>query len=388
MNMQVTSLKEMDNLEVGMKMDLVKVPAAYWQAREYVFPVGNQQLTEATFGASLNPLSDTIQMTQPGVTTSLIRSNEVNTPFLLRAVSVVITIEPLAFGLTGAAVPAVTSAAATPAFSGVVPFNAQDQVTRPAVLKWGHDARAFGWALLNAYRLRMKLNGKFELFDELAAYMGKVECDDGWNGDGGDSLIPAHEYIRFVNDRARLMGRPSVFIPPNWNGQTDESSAPLAPPMASVNYADLRALGTFGGWYPVKGVLLLPGMPIQMELYRDPGDVVFWPMLIQAAMDQGRMNIDSVYTEIIAGNIGYSCAEIFKGSRVKVGIAMKGYELAPRCCVEWYTRFAGGFGQCYTSALGAISMLQGYSAQVGLGALPQTPGNELVATAQGLGRAA
>lgn len=355
------------DVDACVNMPLAKVPAALYALREYMTPLGTP-FFEANFGPQINFLSGNLDGGQPpGYSTTLIQSNSVPTPFLLRAVGVYITVEPYAFGMTGMAYPTPASPTTAPVFGGVVTPATPDNGQRPATLEWGAGTWRAAWAALQAYRVRMILLGKFELFDELAADIGFIDADSTWDG-FSSHLTPAMQRIFEANQQARLIQKPQIFLPQNAAG-AGELVTGVAPPLVPTSYGSPAMCGVWGGFYPVKSMLLIPGMPIQLVWERDTENK-FYNRFQQEMTDQGETTPDINITNLVTGGGAYSSVIPFKGGLIRIGVLLKGFELTPMACMAWYTNYAAAIGGLYNAAQSS-QMLAGLAHQAGLSNLPK-----------------
>lgn len=358
-------LGDMDQLK---DMDWSAIPTGHYSTSAYKFPLTAAQI--AGFGAEINPFSITTTTASQNQSTDMIQSLQVPDWFICLAIGVVLVPDVKHFTVQGEARNANPNPVPQPEFTGFVPANQTGE--RPAQLVWGHDSLQAAWAFLHAYNLSLLLQGKFELFKELSAHIGA--CIAGEPLDGfGQSNIAAMPYIRDVNDRLTENGSTRRF-----QQQTviaGNPNTPAQPPMVPVTYGGMHMHGIFGGWYPTKGILMYPGMPIQARFTRTENDTFYHQRLTQALGNTGFLLPSPDVTEAV-GAVGYGGSEIFKGGLFKVGLVMRGFSLAPTACVQAYMNMAALFGeaarrQMYQSVVSQLitqssgaSSLWGYPGQL------------------------
>lgn len=382
------SLGEVQDLSAVQNMPFDQIPTGHFSVSEYSLPLATTQLTD--FGAQINPLNVTSTTAQAGKSSDFVVSQQSPDWFLLLSIGVIVVPDAKVFALNGADVAAPTVANTTvPQFDGTIPptglpvgvlngAQTLDATARYGQLNWGHDSWQAAWAFLHAYRLQMILTGKFMLFDELAAHVGACVAAEEWEGLGNPNLGSAR-YVRSVNNRLAELGSTRRFIPQTTvAGQTVTAAQP---PLVPVGYGGPKMDGIFGGWYPTQGILLYPGMPLQIQFQRTDNDTVYYDRMISSLSQEPEVTWDANYSDIVtptapATAIGFSSSVPHKGGLFKVGIIMRGLSLAPKPCVDWY-RMSGhvynpdSSRQIYAAAMG---MLQSRAAEAGLAGLPDIEG--------------
>jgi hypothetical protein len=381
-NKNYSTLGEVTDLAAVSGMAMDQIPTGHYSLSEDELPLSAAQLTN--FGAQINPLQTTNTSATAGRTSSFIQPMTSPDWFLLLSVGSVVVPECKAFALNGASVAAPAASATTvPQFDGTIPSTGLlssgglDATARYAQLDWGHSTWQAAWSFLNAYRMTMILTGKFVLFDELAAHIGACVSAEEWGGLGNPN-ISASRYIRRVNDRQAALNSATTgtrFIPQTMIAGDTPIAAP--PPLVPVAYGGPKMDGIFGGWYPTRGVLLYPGMPVQINYLRQDNETLYYDRLVQNLGIETEITWDANYSDILtpsAGPVarGFSSAVPFKGGILKTGVLMRGVVLAPKPCVDWY-RMAGNIYNTdaaramYASALSIL----GQQAQMGgLAGLP------------------
>lgn len=375
MTSQPTSIA-CDNVDQCMQADLVKTPKTVFSLRERLLP-----LTEAAFAAEFGPkinffAGDTSQRAL-GISSNTTLTNAVDMPFLIRCISVFISVEPLGFTAAGAAITAPDASVATPYFDGVLTGVPADQAAvpgltpKPAWLEWGQGTWKAAHAFMQAYRMQMLLGGRLELFNELNADVGNLDSHSPWVG-FSNSLSNLPAYVRLVNDKARADQRGSIFLPATAQQVLIPAQTPfqaligVPAPLVQASWGGPQQQGLYCGCYPVRGILLVPGMPINLNMTRDAGDSIYFEALHDALTVKTSLKYDVNFTEVlqapgaivIANNFSF---EEFKGGKLRIGISMRGFELTPRAAVQWYGTYGGSFGQMYivAQATAALADLAG-----------------------------
>ncbi len=378
------ALGQVQDLSAVAQMQFDQIPTGHFSISEYALPLSTAEMLE--FGAEINPLNITATTQSSGKASDFIQPMTSPDWFLLLSIGVVVVPDAKVFALNGAAVTAPAAAATVvPQFDGVIPPTGvvtngaggvvtRDAASRYAQLNWGHDSWQAAWAFLHAYRMQMILTGKFMLFDELAAHVGACVAAEEWNGLGNPNLGAAR-YVRKVNDRATTLGNAKRFIPQTSqdNGAGVQVGAP--PPLVPVGYGGPKMSGIFGGWYPTQGILLYPGMPLQVRFQRTEGDTLYHSRMTESLASESEVTWDANYSDVLAPTAagaatGFSSAFPFKGGLFKVGIIMRGISMAPRACVDWYKGAGSLYGTDTARAIYATAsaQLQNYA---GLGAPPE-----------------
>jgi hypothetical protein len=379
------SIGEVQSLDQVSQMPFDQIPTGHFSLAEYELPLSTAELSG--FGAQINPLETTSTSQQIGRTSDFLNPMTAPDWFLLLSVGVVVVPDVKAFAINGASVAAPAASNTTvPQFDGTIPAtglingvngnaNTRDATARYAQLNWGHDSMQAAWAFLHAYRMQMILTGKFVLFDELAAHVGACVGAETWEGFGNPNLGAAR-YVRRVNDRMAALGSTRRFIPQTTIAGDTPLGAPA--PLVPAAYGGPGLDGIFGGWYPTQGILLYPGMPIQIRFTRTDNDVVYYNRLIDSLKLEDEITWDANFSDVVtptapATATGFSSSVPFKGGLFKLGVIMRGLSLAPKPCVDWY-RMAGQIYNpenaraIYGSALQALSA---QAAAAGLAGLPE-----------------
>jgi len=98
--------------------------------------------------------------------------------------------------------------------------------------------------------------------------------------------------------------------------------------------------GAFGCCFPIRPMLMLPGMPIDVQMVREVGSDVDHDRLIRAVtMEAAGTTYDENWTAGITGDFGYASNVQFKYGQLTIGLMYRGLQLTPRCCIDWYYNF-------------------------------------------------
>lgn len=336
------SSKLMGNLaEVGQTAP-AEIPITEFGYIDVSLPVPAEQLAR-DFGLIIDPLQVAPGSSSPdgNRVSSLVRSQTVEEFIYATHIGVVVVPEPKVFALNGADVTAPLAPAATPQFDGFVPIAGLpgDVAARPAQFVWGHDTWQAAWSLLNAYTLDMTIGSRFTVFSELAANVGA--CVSGGYRGLGLNRMPATPYIRAQNDLADARPAPVTgrryFIPQTVTaGTAGTPNTPAQPSLVDVSYGGTKLQGAFGGWYPLSGLLLAPGMPINILLRRAAFDATYHARMTAALADMQTTFMTYGKNLQESATVGFAGAKIWKGGLFRVGILVRGFALAPLACYQGY----------------------------------------------------
>jgi hypothetical protein len=341
-----------DDLQYASSSSLQFVPASLFATQEMASPQSEAAL-EQLLGTTIQFFNPNQANQRPGYVTSMLSSNSVPFPFLVRGIGLVVTVETDGFTIPGAAVTNPNSLAGAtipspvPPFSGVVPFDGlpatasvggvpaypADPLARPATLEWGSWTWRASQALLMAYRFQLTLLGRYLLVDELGTDMGSVEADINALG-FGQSQLPTQEFVNNFNAAQVAAGGTNLFLAPN----STAGGAALGPVLANASFGSVSLPGIFQcHWYEIDPLLLLPGMPLQFELTRVPNEDVYYDRLVSLFSVASEVTpADGIFTDEIAGATGYAAEFPFKGGYMRIGISLKGWELTDSACLAYY----------------------------------------------------
>jgi len=335
---------KLGNLGAINQMDPASIPITLYSTMNEALPVAQTTLAR-DFGLIVDPLQ-----VQPvgnggvGRVSSLVRSQTVEEFIYATHVGVVVIPDAKLFALNGVDTELPANATATPQFDGFVPPNgiingandARDATARPASFVWGHDTYQAAFGLLNAYDLRMKV-ARFEVFRELAANVGA--CVSGGHRGFSQTKTSAVPYIRSQNALMQDRNAGRAFLPQTVTAGTPVT--PAQPPLVDVSYGGIQLKGAFGGWYPLNGLLLAPGLPVNVLLERTAGDEglgSYHQRMINSLSDQQTdfQTYSERFQESVVGNIGFAGAKVWKAGLFRVGILIRGFALAPLACYQAY----------------------------------------------------
>lgn len=350
--------KKLGSLAEAGQFDTAEIPITDFSYLSRRLPLTDAEL-ENEFDLVIDPLQvEPNNANSSGRVTSLVRGQTVEEFVYATHVGVVVVPEPKVFALNGVDLqaPAAGAAVASPAFTGLVPFagvpvaGGTDATARPAQFQWGHDTWQAAWALLNAYNLRMSIGSRFQVFNELAANVGA--CVSGGFRGLGQMLMSPIEYIQEQNALNLTRGGTRLFCPQTTTAGTPNT--PAAPPLVQVGYGGTQLQGAFGGWYPLKGLLLAPGMPINILLERTVGDEQYFARMQRSLSGDSQASLQTYsdrWTGSVVGDIGYAGARIWKGGNFRVGILIRGFSLAPMACYQGYQDMSRHFDPVLKASL-------------------------------------
>lgn len=351
---QTTGVKKSDiklgNLAEAAEYDVQRIPITLYSLNSDALPIPGETL-QNDYGLVIDPLQ-VLPTNANGVgrVTSLVRSQTVEEFILATHVGVVVIPEPKLFALNGVDTAKPPQPTVSPQFDGFVPPNGiitgfdgqnpvRDTSARPAQFVWGHNTYKAAWAALQAYDLRFRI-ARFEVFRELAANVGA--CISGnFRGFSSTKTSPI-PYIRAQNNlMANIREGERLFLPQTVTaGQGELGPTPAQPPLVDVAYGGINLSGAFGGWYPIDGLLLAPGMPINLLLERTAGDdgptSYHERMLQELGSTQDFQTYSDRFLAEVAGNVGFAGASIWKGGLFRIGILVRGFSLAPLACWQAY----------------------------------------------------
>ena len=334
-NMVLGSLAEAANIPVA------EIPITEFSYISVDLPQSQNEI-KARFGLTIDPLQAIPGSSDPAVVSSLVRSQTVEEFLYATHVGVIVVPDPKLFALQGADIAAPANPAPTPQFDGFVPPAGigGDATARPAHLVWGHDTWQACWALLQAYDLRMTIGSRFQVFRELAANVGA--CASGGFRGLSHAQMSAVPYIRSVNDladsRTQVPADRRYFIPQTVTAAVGQGSpTPAQPPIVDVAYGGIQLKGAFGGWYPLNGLLLAPGMPLNIVMERTPFDNLYYDRFANSLLNkQAQMQTYARDLQEAVTGVGFAGAKVWKGGLFRVGILIRGFSLAPLACYQGY----------------------------------------------------
>lgn len=338
---------KLGNLHELSGMDPASIPITEFAYISEGLPVASDVL-QREYGLLIDPLQVKPTGTNgAGRVTSLVRSQTVEEFLYATHVGVVVVPDPKLFALNGVDTVLPANATVTPQFDGFVPptgividaQGARDATARPAQFVWGHDTLQAAWALLNAYDLRMTVGSRFEIFRELCANVGA--CVSGGMRGFSSTMLSPIPYIRSQNELMGIeRGGGRAFLPKTVTAG-DGAPTPAEPPLVDVSYGGTQLQGAFGGWYPLNGLLLAPGLPLNILLERtagDEGSTSYHTRMINSLGDTQTnfQTYSSRFQESVAGSVGFAGAKIWKAGLFRVGILIRGFALAPLACYQAY----------------------------------------------------
>lgn len=307
------------------------------------------------FGAEFSLIPDQVSQQNTGLISKLTTGGTPLAPFFLRAVCLLLRVDPAAWAMVGGAV-ARPAAAGTPPIRTprVIPQTglADDANAVPAVFEYNHQAIQGVTDLLLAYQFQYLLQGRFLMINERAMDVGMVDshtCISGFGTAGADPGLIVGNANEHLGDTFGA-GFP-VFQWPN----TTENGAdgqPIEPPIVDNQYATPVAPGVFGMCYPVKPHVLFPGQNYQFLLTRVAESIYFdrlrerWTQNGTALQKADPNFADSRAADVNGPGIfgGYLP---FRYSVLQYGTLLRGAEVLPEECMQWLL----AFGQPYMSVI-------------------------------------
>jgi hypothetical protein len=357
-----------DDVAACLNADLVKTSKTIFSIQTFDLPVSDVAF-DAFFGPEIVFFAGPQNTRSTGAarSTNTTNTNAVDMPFLARCITLYITVEPLGFTVAGGAFTTPTPGSKVPYFDGVQVETAQGNALtfnpRPAWLEWGLGTWKAAHAIMQAYRMEMMLGNRLQLFSELGVDVGSVDSHSEWVG-FSNSLTEIPQYVALVNARQAEadINRGLVFLPPTAQtivppGETTVTAKLGVPtPLVPASWGGPSMAGMFcNGCYPLRGILFVPGMPITLNLVRDD-DTVYYNALKRALTQASNLTYDANYDGAVVFNnaqIASTVFQEFKGGKLRIGIAMRGFELTPRAAVEWYGTWGYSYGQPYMVAAAA-----------------------------------
>jgi hypothetical protein len=395
MNPRTTPLTcNSEEVDACMQADLVKTYRTIFALREYDLPL-TQASFDAIFGSKIAFFAGDTSQRERGISSNTTLTNAVDMPFLVRCISIYVSVEPIGFTAAGEAIAAPTSPnTPVPYFDGILTVpgplqfvnNVQTGISQPAWLEWGIPTWKAAHAFMQAYRLQMLLGGRLELFNELNADVGNMDSHSPWVG-FSNSLSELPQFVQHVNRRQHEIAGGSaapavIFLPATaqqvvlpGQTQTTTNTIGVPTPLVQASWGGPKQEGLFCGCYPVRGILLVPGMPINLNMIRDDGDSIYYAALNDALVQATNVTYDVNFSGdvVVAGNtIASTKFTEFKGGKLRIGITMRGFELTPRAAVQWYGTYGGSFGQLY-AVQASQSVMMEYALGLGITQLSDVP---------------
>lgn len=310
-------------------MGWTKIPT-YLSARTCgVLPLSEDRFN-AIFGETIEPFSNQQGSTSSTVFSPNVATGEsVNAPFYTTGIGIVAVGESLGFSVQGMTVPRAGTTTA-PVFDGCVPVSADN---KNAVLSWGHPIWDAFSHLFRGYDLQFILNGRFLLVNEPISEVGMTAEAAEFQG-LGTANISGMPYIRAVNDAMKANNQDRIFLPQNAAG-----TACAQPPQPSVQLTHPKVKGLANRIFCLpRGILIWPGMSINVNLeLRDDscGDL---DAMKRSLILQDAQTPDEAIAAASAGD-NPTDVQTVPGGTFAFGVVMKGVELAPSACLDWFENY-------------------------------------------------
>lgn len=324
-----------DNLQDAIDCPVTGLPQTLYALQHSEFPMTDAE-AEAKFDDEINyfamSVSSQVSGDQSG---NLISTSSPRSPFLAKSLCIVIWVDPWQSAIAGSAQTLPTTTTTTPVFTGDIAFGG---APRPASFRLGWDVLEAAQAYIASYRINMWLGGQLKVVDELVRHVGTVESNNRASGYGNAQRSIA-DWIKEANRRQREIGSTLSFLPITAQASGDTTKGVL-PPLVNQQVGSVIAEGAFGCCFPIKPMLMLPGMPIDIQLVREVGSDIDHDRLLRAATFQSSgTTYDEKWTEGLTGSTGYAVDYQFKYGELVIGLMYRGLQLTPRCCLDWYYNF-------------------------------------------------
>lgn len=309
------------------------------------------RMAEALFAGSFDPFSAGNALSAD--TMGALNCRFVNAAILARVlqpiavcgIGIIATGEGKSFTITGAAVTAATfTGGPTPCFDGCVPLGGlgepieaggppADPAARNATFMFGGPTWDALLAFMRAYRVLLVLNGYAIYLDQLAADIGTV-CESPELMGFSNSLTSVIGHVNRLNTLLASIGCSKRFITQNVAG-----SDCVPPPVAGVSWGQPDFPGCANhGWRFHKPLILTPLSTFEVIFQQTENDTMFRQRLIDALSvdcDAATRPVPEFEEMLQCGN-GYASAYEFKGGVFCFGVALKGVELLPSACVDFW----------------------------------------------------
>jgi|GEM_PF-5362049 len=329
-----------DNLQEALDCPITGLPQTMYALQHSEFAL-TDALADQRFDDEINyfamSVSSQVASDQSG---NLIATSSPRSPFLAKSICLVVWVDPWQATIAGRSSTLSTSApdnsVDVPVFTGAVPFVA-DGTNRPASFRLGWDVLEAAQSYLASYRINLWLGGQLKVVDELLRHVGTIESNNKACGYGNAQRSIA-DWIFDCNRRQAENGSDQVFLPitASASGQTFVGNLP---PLVDQTVGSVLVEGAFGTCFPIRPMLLLPGMPVDVQMIREVGSDVDHDRLLRSAKFNGVQRYAPAYTDTLAGNLGYACDVQFKYGQMTIGLMYRGLQLTPRCCLDYYYNF-------------------------------------------------
>lgn len=317
------------------------------------------------FQDEIQPFSNQPSDSHKIFSSSVATGETVHAPFYMTGIGVVAVGESLGWSVSGATGPldAVEGDGAPCLRECVGPAGGAS--ISNAVLNWGHPIWDAFSHLFRAYELEVILGGRFQVVHEAISEVGMTAEAANFQG-LGTAQISAMPYIRATNDAMKAAGMNRAFFPQNAAAGSDLSTC-APPPMPDVQWSHPKVMGLAQRIFCLpRGIVILPGQSLNINLnLRD-----------DSCGDLEAMRRVLVLHDPLAPVAGLPSNLSDCGSRIDVqtvpggsfafGVVIKGVELAPAACLDWYENYCTvDLGSLYLNNQYVLQMATAYMAAGG-----------------------
>lgn len=365
-----------------MTSDLACMPASLPATRLRKYPMTADAFLE-DFGPDFSITSEG-NVEGTGFVSKFSASGGVLQPFILRSICLVGRVDPMAFSLTGGAVP--TAAVGTTPGAGIAPRvpvvvpptgTAEYPGLRAALFEYGHAGWQVFMDFLRAYRFLYVINNRLLMINERGIDMGVLDSNAHIKGFGTGQIDPM-PHIREANAHARDIGLPFLFVPSNVSEYATVAAggAALPPVLADVQYGSPCAPGVYGACFPVTPHVIFPGQNPQMIFSRG-GPQENYDRIREAFLGTGQSLPDPAFapTNVAAGAPPITLGHIpFRYGTIEIGVLLKGAELMPADCLAWFLMFGQPYESLLRADTNAWNQLTNMATSCGLDGIPKPLG--------------
>jgi hypothetical protein len=294
-------------------------------------------------------------------------------PFFLRAVCVLVRVDPVAWAQIGAMVtrPAAPNTAPirTPR---VIPITGvpDDEDAEPAVFEYNHQALQGIYDLLLSFQFQYLLQGRYLMINERAMDVGLVDSHTCTKGFGSGAADPGL-IINEANRHLGTIGVDQVFQAPNVT-EVGDDGLPLEPALVRPQYATVVAPGVFGVCYPVRPHVLFPGQNYQFLFTRINENLYYDRLRERWSLPTGLTKPDDNFADTRAAGAGPGIWGGYRGIRysaIQYGTLLRGAEVLPEECLQWLLMFGQPYNTLFQdpNVMREINMM---AQQCGLSGVP------------------
>jgi len=356
---------------------LACLPSSIPATRTREIPMSPDEF-DLDFGPEFSLIPDNASQQSTGLISKLTTGGTPLAPFFLRAVCLLIRVDPNAFAQVGSSVARPTTSGTAPIRTPrVIPVGGvpDDPTARPAVFEYNHQLLQGVQDLLLAYQFQYLLQGRFLMINERAMDVGLVDshtCMQGFgtaNADPGLAIAQLNAYLAAANE-AQIFQSPNV-------SAVGVDGQPLEPNLVQIQYATPVAPGVFGVCYPVKPHVLFPGQNYQFLLTRVNESIYFNRLRERWTKDGQLTKPDPLFADSrpadLDGPAIWGGYDAYRYGVLQYGTLLRGAELLPESCMQWLL----AFGQPYQSVISqpeVWAQVDALARQCGLNGVPKPLG--------------